>query len=383
MNLINKKLNLIPLSKQIVPVKITDKMLNKIKYLCKTIPAYEWSGVLFYSIEGSIKDINNFKITLEDIYPMHKGTQGYTEYTFDETIVTYRMANPETLSMNMGHIHSHNTMATFFSGTDSDELTENAVHHNYYLSVIVNNYLDFTIRIGMLAKAESTIYTVKDEEGNSYSVSKPTNDEIVLYYNAEIQREIECITVDDSFAVRVKEVIETSNRRATEMQEKMKMMNQDQFYGNGKNNNANNKSLVVYDRSKKDKSKPKFDFPKNKQFVLDDYQMAIESFLVGLLGKNHKISTINRDLNSVLNVLVLNIKNEDFSNYVAGTITDYAEVYEEYFIKSPNIEVEFAEDLESVIDMLADSHYAHTPLVKLLISSLQSFKNQYYLALYQ
>ena len=30
-------------------------ILNKIKYLCKTIPNVEWSGVLFYSLKGSIK----------------------------------------------------------------------------------------------------------------------------------------------------------------------------------------------------------------------------------------------------------------------------------------------------------------------------------------
>lgn len=43
----------------------------------------------------------------------------------------------------IGHIHSHNTMGVFFSGTDWGELEDNAPNHNYYLSLIVNNFMDF------------------------------------------------------------------------------------------------------------------------------------------------------------------------------------------------------------------------------------------------
>lgn len=381
MNSISKKLNLLPLGNKIIPVKITDTMLDKIKYLCKCIPAHEWSGILFYSVEGSIKDIDNFKVTLEDVYPMDKGSQAFTAYEYDETIVAYRMDNPETLSMNMGHIHSHNTMQTFFSGTDNDELTDNAIHHNYYLSVIVNNYLDFTIRIAMIAKSQSIIYNVKDENGEDYNVNSPSNEEVVLYYNCKLEREVEHINVLESFALRVKQIIESSARRINELQNKVKILN-DGFQGkNPQTFNHGNKSVAVSEKNKK-KNKSFFKTDSQLQLALDDYQIAIESFLVGLLTRNHKkISTVNRELDSVLNLLVLNTRQDEFATYISETIGSYTDVYEEYFVKGPNIEVEFAEDLDSAIDMLAESKYSKSPLISTLINSLENFQRQYNMAI--
>ena len=85
-------------------------MLNQIKWLCKHIAKVEWSGVLFYSVVGSIKDPENMQITIEDILPMNKGTQAYTEYSFDERVLNHMMDTPGADDWKMGHIHSHNTM---------------------------------------------------------------------------------------------------------------------------------------------------------------------------------------------------------------------------------------------------------------------------------
>ena len=80
-----------------------EKVLNQIQYLCQQIPKVEWSGILFYKVEGSIKDPENMKIILEDILPMHKGTKAYTEYSFDERVIEYMMNNEHLEECRIGH----------------------------------------------------------------------------------------------------------------------------------------------------------------------------------------------------------------------------------------------------------------------------------------
>ena len=91
------------------------KVFNQIQYLCQQIAKVEWSGILFYKTEGTIVDPSNYKIILEDILPLHKGTATYTEYTFDERVVEYLMENEHLEECKMGHIHSHNTMGKLFA----------------------------------------------------------------------------------------------------------------------------------------------------------------------------------------------------------------------------------------------------------------------------
>jgi len=57
-------------------------------------------------MNGSIKDPSTMVLTVEDILPMNKGTQAYTEYTLDERVIDYMMDN-ETMEKGwkMGHKH--------------------------------------------------------------------------------------------------------------------------------------------------------------------------------------------------------------------------------------------------------------------------------------
>lgn len=91
---------------------MSERILNQVQYLCQQIAKVEWSGVLFYSVTGSIKKPEDMVLTIEDILPMNKGNQTYTEYNLDERVIDYMMDN-ETMEKGwkMGHIHSHNTMA--------------------------------------------------------------------------------------------------------------------------------------------------------------------------------------------------------------------------------------------------------------------------------
>jgi len=147
--------------------------LNKVKHLCSNIRTVEWSGPLFYTVEGSIKKPETMKIILQDILPLDMGNAGYTEYTLDDRFTDYLMENEERMDWSVGHIHSHHCMRVFFSGVDQDELIENAPNHNYYVSLIVNNYMDFEAKIGFTAKIAKNFgkvpYTSLDENGKSYN----------------------------------------------------------------------------------------------------------------------------------------------------------------------------------------------------------------------
>lgn len=160
-----------------VKVNIPDKVMNKIHYLCTAISTLEWSGVLFYTVKGSIKNPSKMIITIEDILPMDKGTAASTEFTYDERYVQFLMNKEERLDYKSGLIHSHNNMAVFYSGTDQEELKTNSRAHNFYLSLVVNNKLDIIGRIGILALAESPVkatYKGLDEKGKEYNIEDTT-----------------------------------------------------------------------------------------------------------------------------------------------------------------------------------------------------------------
>lgn len=91
-----------------LPVVISKKVYDQIRYLCKEISAVEWSGSLFYRVEGSIKKPEEMKIILESILPMNKGSKAYTEYTTDSRVSMHWAKLG--FDHKIGLIHSHNNM---------------------------------------------------------------------------------------------------------------------------------------------------------------------------------------------------------------------------------------------------------------------------------
>lgn len=176
------------LSQRSFKVYRTEKFNQQVKYLCKQVPNQEWSGVLFYSVKGEFPDDCEF--TLEEILPLDIGSAAFTSYDLDEKLVGFQTENVHTLEMRKGHIHSHNKMATFFSGTDIDELLTNAENHLYYLSIIVNNENDIT---GKIAINTTTEIRIKNNE-NEFTVLKEAYQETVISYNCQFD-----FLVDETF----------------------------------------------------------------------------------------------------------------------------------------------------------------------------------------
>lgn len=146
------------------------ELLGKIWYLCHEINNVEWSGLLFYQPIGDIKDLSTFKIIAKDVYLMDIGTSAYTEYSFNESIMNFYDKFPEAMNYKIAHIHSHNSMNSFFSSTDNDELKDNAKNYNYYLSLIVNNKMDMVAKLAMAGKS-TQILTLKDNNGLLFNLN--------------------------------------------------------------------------------------------------------------------------------------------------------------------------------------------------------------------
>ena len=124
---------------------IPKKVESKIRILCSFIDTVEWSGVLFFKTEGSFDD-NNLVITCVDILPMDYGLTTTTEFKIDESVANY-MVTEDLMDCDQGLIHSHNSMATFFSSTDDSTLVEEGKDRNFFVSLIVNNAGTYTAAV--------------------------------------------------------------------------------------------------------------------------------------------------------------------------------------------------------------------------------------------
>ena len=127
---------------------IPEPVEAKIRHLCSKVYDVEWSGTLFYKVEGSLDD-GTFQATCLDICVMDIGNSTFTDFDDNEDIIAYRVNHPELLQENVyeGLIHSHNKMATFFSGTDVATLKQEGETLNHFLSLIVNNEGTYTAKI--------------------------------------------------------------------------------------------------------------------------------------------------------------------------------------------------------------------------------------------
>lgn len=194
------------------------------KYLCKKIPKLEWSGILFYTVTGSIIEADKMVIEVHDILLMDIGNKVHTEYNWDEAVVAYQMEHLEAMEWNKGHVHSHNDMNVYFSGEDWSELNDNSPNHNIYVSLIVNNWMEMEAKIAFtgqqVIKYEKTKkYMCKDENGDEYSLTmqaEPPKElpPVMFVYDCEIIKPEQELSVEDEFISRFK-IVETEKAEAT------------------------------------------------------------------------------------------------------------------------------------------------------------------------
>jgi len=145
--------------------------------------------------------LNSDYMHLQDL-----GSSAYTEFDNDSGIIDLYEENEDLMNYRCGLIHSHHTMAAFFSGTDTEELHEKA-ENGLYLSLIVNNHMEPVAKIAWAGETERTV-----ESYSSWSlgrfVRKPkkhTEKEIMkIYY--EIELDIEFHESISAISARYKEL---------------------------------------------------------------------------------------------------------------------------------------------------------------------------------
>jgi hypothetical protein len=179
---------------------ISDRIMQTIAFL-HSKEDVEWSGLLFYSVkEGSIDEPEKLLIRVEDLYLMDVGSHSYTEYDFGaEMMDVYDkipQANPIHCIDNglepykMGHIHTHHSMPTFFSGEDMGELKNNAGAYNYYLSLIVNFKRDYEAKIAISTTVESDRkFNYRGPDGGKKFFQHSTEVEAIMTLDCEIIHE--------------------------------------------------------------------------------------------------------------------------------------------------------------------------------------------------
>lgn len=175
--------------------------------------------MLFYRLEGTIKDIENMAITPIEIMLRDIGTASTTGFVYDRECVNYMMKNEhlEEDGIYHGMIHSHHSMNVFFSGTDVDELQDNAEAHNFYLSLVINNFMEMVAKVVFVGTStHPKVYTCTDELGEAYEFEIENSEKALMVYDCKIEQPEEEIVVDQQFKQTLQEVRMKINKRNEE-----------------------------------------------------------------------------------------------------------------------------------------------------------------------
>lgn len=115
-------------------------------------------------------------------------------------------------------ITKSHSMQTFFSGTDTDEINENSEFHNYYLSLIVNNFMDRVAKIAFRGEipTQEFNYAARDEDGEFYPLPASARARSkVFVLDCAIEVADASIDVPDAFKERTKEIITAKDEKET------------------------------------------------------------------------------------------------------------------------------------------------------------------------
>ena len=185
---------------------------KKIRILCREIHNIEWSGILFYRVNGSFED-GTLEVDCVDIYQMDEGSTGYTEFDMSADVMNYMVEHPELISEDVfqGLIHSHHSMSSFFSGTDTGTLLSEGSDVNHFVSLIVNNAGVYTAgitrRVSVVQKVseEYTYPSWKDSEKSGTREFTATKT-YVQWFNLEVNKDEVAKEDESEILNRIKEV---------------------------------------------------------------------------------------------------------------------------------------------------------------------------------
>lgn len=207
----------------IFKIVIPAEVEKKIRFLCKNIWDVEWSGVLFYKVEGAFED-KSLTIRCVDLFQMDIGTSAYTEFNVSPDMATYMVDHPELLEEGIyqGLIHSHNNMATFFSDTDTATLSAEGNDMAHFVSLIVNNAGKYTAGVTRKYKCVQTVsekytYPTWNGEVREGVETFDIEEEKLEWFNLDIVFEDATDDFETEMMERIKEIKEAKKKVVTLM----------------------------------------------------------------------------------------------------------------------------------------------------------------------
>lgn len=219
--------------KIVIPVEVE----KKIRFLCKNIWDVEWSGVLFYKVEGAFED-KSLTIRCVDLFQMDIGTSTYTEFNVSPDMATYMVDHPELLEEGIyqGLIHSHNNMATFFSGTDTATLSAEGNDMAHFVSLIVNNAGKYTAGVTRKYKCVQTVsekytYPTWNGEVREGVETFDIEEEKLEWFNLDIVFEDATDDFETEMMERLKEIKESKKKVVVPMYKGRNYYSQYDNYG--------------------------------------------------------------------------------------------------------------------------------------------------------
>lgn len=300
--------------KLIIPKKVEDK----IRYTCRQVWDTEWSGVLFFKYEGSF-DNDDLTIICEDICIMDIGSATYTEFDMNPYIISY-MTDNDLLDCQVGLIHSHQNLATFFSGTDLETLRVEGTDRNNFVSLIVNNAGTYTAAITRKVKSRSIKEELSYEffgSGEVQTTEEYVDESVKIeYFNLKIEKEGEVLEFVD-----IKDRLEEIKKQKEES-EKVKVSSYSSSYG------APSYNFSYFNKDSK------MEIPKStpKQQSLFETQELSEDNMQIPYGKNiFNKKMVDQIITQLItcNVLILDTNKVDLNRWVASM----SNIYEKRFGK--------------------------------------------------
>lgn len=270
-------------------------------------------------------------------------------------------------------------MAVFFSGTDIDELKDNSASHNFYLSLIVNNFMDFKAKVAFRGKSKMThqiIYedfTALDENGEEYSLIEGSSDnktkeiEKMFVYDCDVLSSVEDIDVPENFAAKVKGIIDTAAK---------KKVTKTTYY-TGKHNNFNNPCVPITRSFFEDEDQVEFfQNPVENGLAPNTKELGeIEALIIAVIkGSNPPVK--GEDLEFVISQACMGNDSingdelkERFSTYLVS-------MYEKYITNADTTDIEkFEFIIEEVTDILVEYQTPY-PFLTQSVTFLKSLLNQ-------
>jgi hypothetical protein len=102
-------------------------------------------------------------------------------------------------------------MKSYFSGTDMSELNDNSEFHNYYLSLIVNNFEEMVAKVAFRGNVKG--YECKDETGKNWNLNLKNTKQIMFTFDCDIVVKEETPFVELSFSDRLEEIIKKAEEK--------------------------------------------------------------------------------------------------------------------------------------------------------------------------